>query len=80
MRVGAAGSILFALCFLVGDTPVESRGFRQTSISTGKGPRWISVADVNHDGLPDIVTTNLDDDTVSILLGDGRGGFRNAPG
>jgi FG-GAP-like repeat/FG-GAP repeat len=37
-------------------------------------------ADFNHDGSPDIVTTNLDDDTVSILLGDGKGGFRPAPG
>lgn len=26
------------------------------------------------------MTTNLDDGTVSILLGDGKGGFRNAPG
>ncbi len=37
-------------------------------------------ADFNHDGLPDLVTTNLDDGTVTILLGDGKGGFRNAPG
>jgi hypothetical protein len=37
-------------------------------------------ADFNHDGLPDVVTTNLDDDTATILLGDGRGGFRDAPG
>ena len=26
------------------------------------------------------MTTNLDDGTVTILLGDGKGGFRNAPG
>jgi hypothetical protein len=37
-------------------------------------------ADFNKDGLPDIVTTNLDDDTVTVLLGDGKGGFRDAPG
>jgi hypothetical protein len=37
-------------------------------------------ADFNHDGLPDVVTTNLDDGTVTILLGDGKGGFRDAPG
>lgn len=37
-------------------------------------------ADFNHDGLPDVVTTNLDDDTVTVLLGDGKGGFRDAPG
>jgi hypothetical protein len=37
-------------------------------------------ADFNHDGHPDIVTTNLDDDTVSVLLGDGKGGLRSALG
>jgi FG-GAP-like repeat len=37
-------------------------------------------ADFNHDGIPDVVTSNLDDGTVSILLGDGKGGFRNAAG
>jgi hypothetical protein len=37
-------------------------------------------ADFNHDGNPDVVTTNLDDDTVTILLGDGNGGFREAQG
>ncbi len=37
-------------------------------------------ADFNKDGHPDIVTTNLDDDTVTILLGDGKGGFEQAPG
>ena len=36
--------------------------------------------DFNRDGHPDIVTTNLDDGTVSILLGDGHGGLHNAPG
>ncbi|HEY1769220.1 MAG TPA: VCBS repeat-containing protein [Chthoniobacterales bacterium] len=37
-------------------------------------------ADFNHDGHPDIVTTNLDGDTVTILLGDGKGGLRAAAG
>jgi hypothetical protein len=37
-------------------------------------------ADFNGDGHPDVVTTNLDDGTVTILLGDGHGGFHEAPG
>jgi hypothetical protein len=36
--------------------------------------------DFNHDGHPDIVTTNLDDDTATILLGDGKGGLQQAAG
>jgi len=37
-------------------------------------------ADFNKDGLPDIVTTNLDDGTVTILLGDGKGGLHQSSG
>jgi len=49
--------------------------------ATGRRPyERLRTADFNHDGHPDIVTTNLDDGTVSILLGDGHGGLRNAPG
>jgi hypothetical protein len=49
--------------------------------STGHRPyERLRSADFNHDGFPDIVTTNLDDNTVSILLGDGNAGFHNAPG
>jgi hypothetical protein len=47
---------------------------------TGRRPyERLRTADFNHDGHPDIVTSNLDDGTVSILLGDGHGGLRAAP-
>jgi hypothetical protein len=62
----------------------EGRGGLQTPgkyFATGHRPyERLRSADFNKDGLPDIVTTNLDDDTVTILLGDGKGGFRNATG
>jgi len=37
-------------------------------------------ADVNADGVLDIGTSNQNDNSVSVLLGDGSGGFRAAPG
>jgi hypothetical protein len=37
-------------------------------------------ADFNRDGIADVVTTNLDDGTVTVLLGDGRGGLHAAQG
>ncbi|HEX3555075.1 MAG TPA: VCBS repeat-containing protein [Thermoanaerobaculia bacterium] len=37
-------------------------------------------ADVNRDGKPDLLTTNFEGNSLSVLLGDGKGGFANAPG
>jgi hypothetical protein len=48
---------------------------------TGKRPyQRLRSADFNKDGRPDVVTTDLDMNAVSILLGDGHGGFRDGPG
>jgi uncharacterized protein (TIGR03437 family) len=38
-------------------------------------PSSVAVADVNGDGYPDIVTTNDGAGNISVLLGDGLGGF-----
>jgi hypothetical protein len=40
----------------------------------------LSAIDVSGDGKPDLITTNHADDSVSVLLGDGRGLFTPAPG
>lgn len=45
---------------------------------TGAIPNWIVVADFNRDGKADVATANVGDDTISMLLGNGAGGF-NAP-
>src|SRR5687768_15947719 len=47
-------------------------------LSIGSRPNDIAVADLNKDGKLDIVTCN-DGDTVTVLLGHGRGGFTPAP-
>src|SRR5271157_1547101 len=39
-------------------------------------PMGIAVADVNGDGKPDILVTNMDSNTVGVLLGNGDGTFR----
>jgi hypothetical protein len=49
--------------------------------NTGKRPyQRLRSADFNKDGKPDLVTTDMDINAVSILLGDGVGGFHDAPG
>lgn len=40
----------------------------------------VRAGDFNHDGHLDIVTTNQRDHSVGLLLGDGEGSFRRAPG
>jgi DNA-binding beta-propeller fold protein YncE len=72
--------VLGPLIFAAGDASVSAPRFRQVSIPVGRGPRWISVADVNRDGKPDIVVANADSGTVSVLLGDGKGQFHGAAG
>jgi hypothetical protein len=52
-----------------------------TYVAVGKHPyQRIRVADLNGDGKEDIVSTNLEGNNVSILLGDGKGEFRQPPG
>jgi FG-GAP-like repeat len=49
--------------------------------NVGKRPyERLRVADFNKDGIPDVVTTDLGQNAVTILLGDGHGGFREASG
>jgi hypothetical protein len=50
-------------------------------VSVGRHPyQRVRVADLDGDGKADIVSPNLEGDDVTILLGDGRGGFRQPPG
>ena len=52
-----------------------------THVGVGNHPyQRIRVADLNSDRKADIVCTNLEGDNVTILLGDGKGGFRQPPG
>lgn len=80
MKTFYALPLLVGLCLFSADSTPKIPSFRLVHIPVDRGPRWISVADVNHDGNPDIVVANADAGTVSVLLGDGKGAFHNAPG
>ncbi len=49
--------------------------FRSGSYRVGANPTGITSGDFNKDGFPDLAVLN-GDGTVSVLLGDGHGGFR----
>ncbi len=44
-------------------------------LAAGTGTAWVVTADVNNDGIPDVITGNRIDNTVSIFLGNGNGTF-----
>ena len=46
----------------------------------GVNPRAVAVADLNGDSKPDLAVANAMNDNVTVLLGNGKGGFREAHG
>ena len=48
----------------------------QQRFSVGKTPKSVAVADLNGDGVPDIVTANTSSNDISALLGNGDGSFQ----
>jgi hypothetical protein len=58
-------------------------GFRPATGSpfpVGRAPYPLAVADWNGDGRPDVATPDVGGNTITVLLGDGRGGLSTAPG
>ena len=60
--------------------PFPAPDFTSLVIPVGHGPTVVETADFNHDGAADIVVANGDDETLTVLLGDGHGHFTVAPG
>ncbi|WP_158781106.1 FG-GAP-like repeat-containing protein [Streptomyces sp. NRRL S-237] len=50
----------------------------QFALSGGAGPKGIAAADLSGDGHLDLMTSNSTTGTLSVLLGDGNGGFGTA--
>ena len=48
------------------------------SIAVGKNPTSVVAGDLNGDRFADLVTTNISSDSLSILLGNGDGSFKDA--
>jgi len=60
-----------------------SGGFFQavgSPFGVGNNPQSVAVGDFNGDGKPDIVTANFAGNNLTVLLGNGSGGFAAAPG
>jgi len=64
---------------IFGDTDLQFD--HQTFYAVGKRPyQRLRTSDLNQDGKPDLVTTNLEGNNSTVLLGQGNGTFLEAPG
>jgi len=64
---------------LLGDGKGRFTSAPGSPFPAGKSPNDVAVADVNHDGYLDLVFANHDTTYLTLLLGDGKGGFTPAP-
>ena len=85
-----AASLTWALAILISSCQAQPRRDARSQdplfgpaagppFDIGARPNDVAVGDWNKDGKPDVVTCN-EGETVTVLLGDGRGGFKPAPG
>ncbi|GAB7183800.1 hypothetical protein ATKI12_3631 [Kitasatospora sp. Ki12] len=75
----AAAALLLAVSVLVavpGGAWAAGLFAPKAGYATGADPNRIAVADLNGDGRPDLITTDVGADAVSVLLGNGDGTFR----
>ncbi|HVR24090.1 MAG TPA: FG-GAP-like repeat-containing protein [Candidatus Polarisedimenticolia bacterium] len=58
-------------------SPTVNIAFGKTDYGTGSLPIAVATGDFNQDGKLDLAVANLNDDTVSVLLGRGDGSFQS---
>ncbi|CAN5641261.1 hypothetical protein BH20ACI3_BH20ACI3_42140 [soil metagenome] len=63
---------------LLGDGRGNFKPAAGSPFAVGRAPYPHAIGDANRDGNLDIVTPNVGSNNVTVLLGDGRGGFRAA--
>jgi VCBS repeat protein len=76
-------ALCFACVFALTSCSARPQGAnrpRGTRIRVGTAPSAVELADLNHDGKLDAAVANSESDNVTILLGDGKGGFNPAAG
>ncbi len=78
LAIANAGSNSVTL--LLGDGAGGFTAAPGSPFTVGSGPVSLAVGDFNGDGAPDLAVATLGDNGVTVLLGNGTGGFAAAPG
>jgi hypothetical protein len=71
---------LALLLCLTGPALAQFAPAPSSPFAAGTAPDSVAVGDFNGDGIPDLAVANRDSNTVTVLLGNGTGGFAPAPG
>ena len=78
------GQALHALALMLGDGRGGFAAAAGSPVQVGGTPTSVVAADVNHDGRPDLIAPVADANGritgIDVLIGDGTGGFAEAPG
>src|SRR4051794_2204207 len=83
MRTARAVALASMAMMVLAVAPAQAAFFTQPAGSpyaAGTAPNQIATGDFNLDTKPDLAVVNSSSDNVTILLGDGAGGFTPAPG
>ncbi len=67
-----------SIAILLGDGTGSFTPAAGSPVTTGQGPSSVAAGDFNGDGLPDLAITNSSGASLTILLGNGSGGFAAA--
>ena len=69
----------FAVAVMLGNGAGGFTAAAGSPLTVGEEPLWVAVADFNRDGRPDLAVANGASDSVTVLLGNGFGGFTPSP-
>jgi hypothetical protein len=78
--LGVANQFAHTVSILLGDGTGGFTPAPGSPVTVANAPSWVKAADLNRDGKLDLAVTSQGTDAVTILLGDGAGGFTPAPG